>query len=192
MKTKRLKLQYFFLAIITLLTFSCSDGEDGAVGPTGPQGVNGQDGTNGQNGTDGQDGNANVQSFTYDLASVSDTFHDQNVPEISQEVIDNDVVLGYLKPAGTDRLYPIPNTNLTPLNIDVRVFINLERYSMDFYNRNANTTFSIAAGELDELRVVIIESTNKSSGQNILSQLKLQGVDINDYYQVMKHYNLTY
>ncbi|WP_024768804.1 hypothetical protein [Aquimarina macrocephali] len=187
MKTKKLKLKYFFLAFITLLALGCSDGEDGAVGPAGPQG--GQ-GIAGDNGTNGQDGNANVRSFTYDLSTVSGSFYDQSIPELTQEVIDNDAILGYLKLNGSTRLYPIPNTNLTPLGIDIRTFIELEKYSTDFYNRNLSTTFSVTAGQLDELRIVIIASTNRSGEQqDILSKLKVEGVDINDYYAVMKYFN---
>ncbi|WP_438422468.1 hypothetical protein [Aquimarina macrocephali] len=187
MKTKKLKLKYFLLILITLLALGCSDGEDGAVGPAGPQG--GQ-GIAGDNGTNGQDGNANVRSFTYDLSTVSGSFYDQSIPELTQEVIDNDAILGYLKLNGSPRLYPIPNTNLTPLGIDIRTFIELEKYSMDFYNRNLNTVFSVTAGQLDELRIVIIASTNRSGKQDdILSKLKEEGVDINDYYAVMKHFN---
>ncbi|PKV50001.1 hypothetical protein ATE84_2047 [Aquimarina sp. MAR_2010_214] len=182
MKTKKLK--HLFLAFITLLALGCSDGEDGAIGPQGEQGVAGSNGTN------GQDGNANVRSLTYDLSAVSGTFYDQSIPEFTQEVIDNDAILGYLKLNGSSRLYPIPNTNLTPLGIDVRTFIELEKYSMDFYNRNASTTFSVTAGQLDELRIVIIASTNRSGEQqDILSKLKTEGVDINDYYAVMKYFN---
>jgi hypothetical protein len=188
MKTKNLKLKYFFLLLITLLAFACSDGEDGAIGPAGPQG---EQGVAGINGTNGQDGNANVQSFTYDLSTVSGSFHDQSMPELTQEVIDNDAILGYLKLGGSTRLYPIPNNDLAPLGIDIRTFIELEQYSMDFYNRNLNTTFSVTAGELHELRIVIIASTNKNSEQrDILSKLKEKGVDINDYYAVMKHFNI--
>lgn len=187
MKTIQLKLKYFLLILITLFALGCSDGEDGAIGPVGPQG--GQ-GIAGGDGTNGQDGNANVRSFTYDLSTVSGSFYDQSIPELTQEVIDNDAILGYLKLNGSPRLYPIPNTNLTPLGIDIRAFIELEKYSMDFYNRNLSTTYSMVAGQLDQLRIIIIASTNRSGEQqDILSRLKAEGVDINDYYAVMKHFN---
>lgn len=186
MKTKKLKLKYFFLALITLLALGCSGGEDGAIGPAGPQG---EQGVAGSNGTNGQDGNANVRSFTYDLSTVSGLGHYQSIPEFTQEVIDNDAILGYLKLNGSIRLYPMPNHNLFPLGIDVRTFILLEGYVMDFYNRNLNTEFSVTTGQLDQLRIVIIASTNKNGKQvDILSKLKAEGVDINDYYAVMKHF----
>ncbi len=183
MKTKKIKPKYFFLALITLLALSCSDGEDGAIGPVGPQG--GQ-GIAGGDGTNGQDGNANVRSFTYDLSTVSGSFYDQSIPEFTQEVIDNDAILGYLKVPGSSGLHPIPNL----LGIYIKTSIELEKYSMHFYNSNLSTRFSVVAGQLEELRVVIIASTNRSGEQkDILSRLKAEGVDINDYYAVMKHFN---
>lgn len=44
------------IVMVSLLIFSCSDGEDGAIGPAGQDGVNGVDGTNGADGNDGADG----------------------------------------------------------------------------------------------------------------------------------------
>lgn len=183
MKHVILKFKYLFLAGLSILTFACSDGEDGAIGPAGPQGEQGTGGENGIN------GNANVQSFTYDLTAVSGSFYDQSIPEITQDVIDNDLVLGFLQLDGSTRLYPLPNTNLTPLGIDVRTFVNFEVYSMDFYRRNESTVFPTVAGQLNQLKVLIIESTNRSSTQSILSDLKAKGVDTNNYNAIMKYFN---
>lgn len=44
------------IVMVSLLIFSCSDGEDGAIGPAGQDGVNGVDGTNGTDGSNGADG----------------------------------------------------------------------------------------------------------------------------------------
>ncbi|WP_025666208.1 collagen-like protein [Aquimarina megaterium] len=44
------------IVMVSLLIFSCSDGEDGAIGPAGQDGVNGVDGANGTDGNDGADG----------------------------------------------------------------------------------------------------------------------------------------
>ncbi|WP_128755211.1 collagen-like protein [Aquimarina sediminis] len=57
------------ILLLSVLVFSCSDGEDGAIGPAGQDGINGvdgadgqdgQDGADGEDGTDGQPGTANV------------------------------------------------------------------------------------------------------------------------------------
>lgn len=44
------------IVMVSLLIFSCSDGEDGAIGPAGQDGVNGADGANGADGNDGANG----------------------------------------------------------------------------------------------------------------------------------------
>ncbi|TSE09369.1 MULTISPECIES: collagen-like protein [Aquimarina] len=44
------------IVMVSLLIFSCSDGEDGAIGPAGQNGIDGIDGTNGTDGNDGADG----------------------------------------------------------------------------------------------------------------------------------------
>ncbi|WP_025666021.1 hypothetical protein [Aquimarina megaterium] len=166
MKTKKSKLKSILLVFTILFTYSCCcNGEDGAIGPVGP-----------------------LRSFTYDLSTVSGTFHDQSIPELSQVVLDNDAILGYLKFNGSTNLYPIPTTK-TPLGIDIRTFISLGNYSMNFFIQNETTTFSVTAGQLEELRIVIIASTNINGKQvDILPKLKAEGVDINDYYAVMKHF----
>ncbi|WP_128755212.1 collagen-like protein [Aquimarina sediminis] len=51
------------MILLSVLVFSCSDGEDGAIGPAGQDGINGvdgQDGTNGEDGSEGATGTANV------------------------------------------------------------------------------------------------------------------------------------
>ncbi len=190
MKTRKVKLKYIFVALITIFTFCCSDGEDGAIGPAGPQGEQGIVGSNGTNGSDGQDGNANVRSFTYDLSIFSGLFHSQSVPELTQDVINNDVILGYLKATGSvNPLFPIPNNNifLTSSNIDIRVFITPQSYEIDFYEVNSNSAFNVSEGELEELRLIIIEATNKSSKHDIVSKLKSDGVDITNYKATMNY-----
>ncbi len=44
------------IVMLSVLMFSCSDGEDGAIGPAGQDGVNGVDGANGTGGNDGANG----------------------------------------------------------------------------------------------------------------------------------------
>lgn len=127
MKNAILKTKYVLLALVIAFTFSCS--EDGAVGPQGTSGQNGTDGTDGTNGTDGtdgQDGNANVISsdwFTPSSYTLSTGFggiklldHDQAAPEITQEIIDNGVVLVYGKLNGyTSSVWPTDQIALLPI-----------------------------------------------------------------------------
>ncbi|WP_299259315.1 collagen-like protein [uncultured Aquimarina sp.] len=83
------------LIMISLLIFSCSDGEDGAVGPAGLNGVDGTDGTDGETGT------ANViysdwidSEFEEDITDGFDSFS-ISAPELTQELIESGTLLVY-------------------------------------------------------------------------------------------------
>ncbi|OBR39394.1 hypothetical protein A9200_17465 [Maribacter hydrothermalis] len=176
-------------------------GEQGPAGENGTDGTNGMDGTNGTDGTngeDGEDGNANVATYTYDLSSESGSTIVVTAPVLTQEVIDNDLILGYLLKGGTTYT-PIP----APIyafglndNSDIAVEINLNRYWMYFYEVGTENFKSVSAGQLDELKLVVIESNSttsgKSSKENMVSRLKSAGVDTNDYYAVMDYFGLDY
>ncbi|KSA12439.1 collagen-like protein [Maribacter dokdonensis] len=173
-------------------------GEQGEQGETGPAGEDGTDGTNGTNGEDGEDGNANVDTYTYDLSSESGATITVNATALSQEVIDNDLILGYLLKNG-NTYTPIP----APIyafglgdNSDIAVEISLNRYWMFFYEVGTENLKSVTAGQLDELKLIVIESNSTTSGKsskaNTLSNLKSAGVDTNDYYAVMDYYGLAY
>ncbi|APQ16692.1 collagen-like protein [Maribacter hydrothermalis] len=176
-------------------------GEQGPAGENGTDGTNGMDGTNGTDGTngeDGEDGNANVATYTYDLSSESGSTIVVTAPVLTQEVIDNDLILGYLLKR-RHHYTPIP----APIyafglndNSDIAVEINLNRYWMYFYEVGTENFKSVSAGQLDELKLVVIESNSttsgKSSKENMVSRLKSAGVDTNDYYAVMDYFGLDY
>lgn len=99
---KNLFLLLLSAAILTLA--GCA--KDGDTGPAGPAG---KDGTNGTNGTDGQNGNANVQVVNYTIQSWEWTvygtagqaghsiYHEHQISQINQDIIDNGLVMQYLK-----------------------------------------------------------------------------------------------
>lgn len=177
---------------ITATSFSGSP-EDGRNGRDGINGVDGTDGAPGADGQDGVDGNANVRVFTYDISNVSNSFHDQGISAITQEVINNDVVLGYVISSNPNILIPIPASSNRFLRFDVEVFINVGIYSIDFLD-NTGTPLNINPGDLTRLKIVIIESTSsttgKSSKEDVLLELKKADVDVVDYYQVVEYFNL--
>jgi hypothetical protein len=81
------------LLVLSALMFSCS-GEDGATGPAG---------------ADGTDGNANVIVFHFgSRTSTGTVYYPYN---ITQEVMEQSLVLGYYNPAAigdTTTYYPVP------------------------------------------------------------------------------------
>jgi len=189
MKNVISKTKYVLMALIMVVTFSCSpeDGADGAQGPTGPSG---QDGTNGQ---DGEDGNANVQTFTFDVSAEAGSAIDlTNITEITQSVLDNDVLLSYMQVDNS--YYSIPGVGFGGDYV-VRTFAQVGRFFLGFFNWNG-TSYSISAGDVDMVKLIIIESSSTTakspSKQNVFNELKAAGVDINNYNEVMDYYGLDY
>ncbi|KPM30705.1 Hypothetical protein I595_3202 [Croceitalea dokdonensis DOKDO 023] len=202
MKTTLLKLKYYLIGSIVILALSCSaedgmDGMDGAPGPQGEQGppgqngadgedgqdgangTDGQDGEDGQDGQDGADGNANVNSYIFDISNVSGTLYGQNIPELTQSVIDNDVVLGYVK--RNNNWYPLPAIGFF-LPFSIAADISPGFYIMNFVDPADGSSFSIPAGALDLLKVVVIESTSNTTGKNSYPDFsKMTYFEVMDY-----------
>jgi hypothetical protein len=175
------------LALLVAFSVSCSpeDGNDGAQGPAGPAGTN------------GTDGNANVQTFTFDATTFSGSFDDVAIPELTQNVLDNDAVLSYLTNNGSNWV-PIPCPFDTYLfDFSVHVGLGVGFLTLD-YGDASGSNFSISAGDLQTLKVVIIESTSTTTGktfsgkQQIYNELNQAGVNINDYYAVCDFYGIAH
>lgn len=201
MKNAILNTKLFVMVLGAVLVLSCSaeDGQDGQNGAIGPQGVAGIDGIDGQ---DGLDGNANVINITFDVSEITGDNFNMEVPGLTTEIVENGVVLAYLKSANSWQ--QIPGTRIL-LN-DVTVYIDVNTYlfsfnggtSYDFYMEftQGGSDYSIASGDMETLRVVLIESnstiTSKTNQISALQELKNAGVDTSDYYAVMDHFGLDY
>ncbi len=174
-------------------------------GPEGPQGPPGKDGTDGVNGTDGVDGNANVQTYIFNNPTWDGSYWmDLHLPTgvLTQEVIENDVILGYVKPR-TYVVNPIPGLIASsPMkNIRVNLFTNHNYYRIVCYNQDGSIPTSSQLPPLDWAKVIIIESTNTTTAngnsrgvspyQAVLNELKAAGVDINNYYDVCAYYGIN-
>ncbi|MEM6893215.1 MAG: hypothetical protein AAF554_05950 [Bacteroidota bacterium] len=207
MKTTLLKLKYFLIASIVILTISCSaeDGEDGingmdgAPGIQGEQGLAGQDGADGQDGTDGQDGqdgvdgedgqdgtdgNANVNAYTFDISGVEGSLYGQNIPELTQSVLDNDVVLGYVK--RNNNWFQLPAIgHFLPFSIATDMTPGF--YFLNFVNLADGGNFTITAGALDLLKVVVIESNSNTTSKNGHPDFSKM-----TYFEVMDYLGLEY
>lgn len=191
-----------------------TDGQDGAAGVQGEQGIQGErgetgpagaNGTDGTNGTDGQDGNANVRSFRYSLTSVASSRHSIEIPQLTTDVMENDVILTYLQFSRPLLLtYQLPamiNVGLgggRTISAEVAVALWAGRITLLFREPGSVTSLrdsDIQAGDLRTLRVVIIKSTDSATGkntkQNINQELKAAGVDIDNYDEVARYYGLN-
>ena len=174
-------------------------GEQGPAGIDGVDGVDGTNGTDGSDGTDGADGNANVNTYVFDLSSKSGASIPNNLPELTQDVIDNDLIIGYLQNGVSGTYYPVPASvwpNGTGGFYDVATDIAVGKYWVHFYQVGTQTLMSVLGVELGKLKIVIAESTSTNTGktgkESIREELKTAGVDMNDYYAVMDYFGLAY
>ncbi len=198
MKNVMNKTKYVVMALMVLIAFSCSkDGEDGSDGAIGPKGEQGAQGLAGEN---GEDGNANVNTYVFDLSSESGSSIPVDLPELTQDVIDNDLIIGYLQNgAGSGTYYPIPAgvwPNGTGGFYDIAVDIAVGKYWVHFYQVGTQTFMDVTSVELGKLKIIVAESTNTTTGKSgkvsIHESLKSAGVDINDYFAVMDYFGLDY
>lgn len=198
MKNVMNKTNYLVMALVFLIAYSCSkDGEDGTDGAIGPKGDQGEQGLAGEN---GEDGNANVNTYVFDLSSESGSSIPVDLPELTQDVIDNDLIIGYLQNgAGSGTYYPIPAgvwPNGTGGFYDIAVDIAVGKYWVHFYQVGTQTFMDVTSVELGKLKIIVAESTNTTTGKNgkvsIRESLKSAGVDINDYFAVMDYFGLDY
>lgn len=195
MKARFKFFQLLLLSAVFILS-SCS-GEDGEMGPQGPQGtqgVQGLQGDPGPQGNPGQDGNANVQTILYDVSTESGSQINLSVSQFTQSVLDNDVILWYIDVGNL--VYPIPGSGPNAQYV-VRVYAQVNTTRLSFHNWDG-TSYSISAGDIDEVKIIIIESSNTTTGKStstksdVFNELKQAGVDVNDYYAVLDYYGIDY
>lgn len=170
-----------------------TNGINGTDGNDGTNGTNGTNGTDGTNGTNGEDGNANVLSLKYDITAASGTSYTLDA-NLSESIIDDGVVLAYVRV--DQSWYQVPNQRVLTngfslIDIASEFTSNGNSYSFNLSFIRDGAPITIAAGDLDELRLVLITPTlvsGKSSSRSELDQLHEAGVDVSDYYQMMEYY----
>ena len=190
-----------FLTYVLFLGFavsSCS-GDDGAIGPVGPVG------------TDGTDGNANVQTYVYNNPAWNGFGFAMEIDMadvLSDDILENDALMVYVKHSGVDMVANIPGNVWTPgwknygvnvgnsVSTDPGIFIlQITSFEMDgIPTLNANLQ------PIDWVKIIIIESINTtttdgsrtaSTQQAVYNELADAGVDVNDYYAVCAYYGIN-
>ena len=193
MKTTISKLKYVFFLIVIAGFVSCK----GEIGPPGADGIDGIDGT---------DGNANVQTYVYNNPEWG-IFNrlDIHMPDIlTDDVIQNDVILGYIKVSGIPYTSPIPGKFDDFATYEVMLFGGTDNlYRVLSYESNGSPTPNLDLYILDWVKIIIIDSANTTTydgnggkslnpQQAIYDELEEAGVNINNYYEVMDYYGLDY
>ncbi len=212
MKTLKFLSYATFVLFLGLAISSCTkEGPQGPEGPAGPQGPQGEQGPA------GQDGNANVQTYVFNSPSWNLSGYGMIIDMssiLTNEIIENDVILGYVKNTNYSEVFPIPGL----VWID-EPFYTYRNYSMEINGSPTSDAYipefniliaSIETDgsftpdadlqEMDWFKCIIIESTNTTTTngngrpanpkQAILDELAAANVDINDYYAVCAYYGI--
>ena len=157
-----------------------ADGQDGATGPQGPKG---------DDGADGQDGSALARTYIHQVSSNSGSQINLNVPQFTDGVLTFDAILYFMQASGN--WYSIPGGGEGNGYV-VRCFSKEGEAQIRFHNHDGSS-YSIAAGDIDWVKIVIIDSElGSKSSRGALADLKSAGVDTNDYYAVMDYLGLEY
>jgi len=164
---------------LSISMISCTkEGPEGPAGPAGPAGINGTDGV------DGMNGNANVVSVIFNDRLIEVGLNDFVVPQITQEIFDTGLVLGYVTVSGNEFWETIP------VVVGGNVILDLDRIRLGGLSLTSTFTQTL------NFRFIIIASSSSTSGKSrvetIRERLEREGVDLNDYYAVMDYFGLAY
>ena len=191
MKTTMKFLGLAFITLCLTLTSCVKDGEDGQDGAIGPQGTVG---TNGANGTDG---NANVIASEWtnlNFPSSWDTNDEARFTlsdtNITQDVIDTYALLSYVKLSGSETsASSIPFISLAK-QYEIHDSMSVGEY-VAFAIVN-NIIAQPTPPTNHQVRYVLIAPSSLSGKNNApsLKKMKRDGIDIDNYGQVMDYLGL--
>jgi hypothetical protein len=154
-------------------------GAAGITGATGAGGANGADGAAGATGATGATGtaSANVNSYLFTAQSVfALSATTLNVPDITQAIVTQGIVLVYVRDTGTSAWFSLPYSVGTTNTIKVA----------DYNVGHVNITSSFSSAGNIDFRVVIIAVTSLT---NLM--VTHPGININNYTQLAAALNIT-
>ncbi len=164
-------IKFLSLALLLILV-AC----EGPVGPAGPPGPQGEQGESGDKGEPGEPGNANVAAriITLRASDFTDFFGSFEsavypVPEITQEVVDNGIVLAYTN-LGSESIW----FTMDPFGAAYEY--SLGQFELTIY-RLSGSEIRSPSWDGYRIKVVIIYPPSTEIIQN---------VDLEDYVAVMK------
>ncbi|MEX0290181.1 MAG: hypothetical protein AB3N14_13820 [Flavobacteriaceae bacterium] len=119
-------------------------------------------------GKDGKDGNANVQTYILNISDETefDVSLSLPLPELTQEVIDNDLVVVYARFENDPILYALPRAAMPASNhpeaFSIAVGLDPQRIIL-LFREPEGAEFSIFSDQLEQVKVVIAEATNTTT-----------------------------
>ena len=169
MKTIRFIGSILALSVLTVMgACSSEDGEDGAIGPQGPQGEQGPQGAPGEQGEQGETGTANViysdwieSELDDDIIATGSGF-DIDVPDLTQEIVNEGVVLVFgrnVPGLGSPDIFQLPfitSSNFYSFRIEDAEVLRITVASID--GTSVGTPF------FEDYRYVIIPGGQRATG----------------------------
>lgn len=187
----RISKQIFSVLVIVGLVLSCSkDGNDGAVGPQGPQGEQGPQGPQGAEGSDGEIGTANVIYSEWIASELDDNIiatgsgFSVEVSELTQEVMDTGVILGYGKNdfvVGSN-IYQLPFLSGTN-----QYLVRPAEPGMIRFEVSSIEGLSVGTSFFEEYRYVIIPGGNPASSGKSSTVINYNKMS---YEEIIEHFNI--
>ncbi|SNY99993.1 hypothetical protein [Flagellimonas pacifica] len=148
-------------------------------------------GEKGNDGNDGQDGNANVKRFDIDMSDFAGPTYTNTLAIAPQDLPDYTIFF-YLKQSN-GILIPVPGSLEADLYYS-RIEYNEDtaEFTLKFYQTSTNTPYNVTIGKFTIFRIVAIKTplTSKNGNENLISQLKADGIDTNDYHAVAKYFGI--
>ena len=197
------------LLFVLIVAVSCkketgpagANGTNGVNGATGPNGANG---TNGVNGVTGTTGTANViyspwilfddakWSAVVNIFGKNMRIYTDSIPAITQNVVDNGVVLSYIKCVGvSNTAFALPCTfynMMSPVNQYFGLDFSLGVMSIPFYNLDDNLDPGLLSGASGNYyRYIIIPGGTPVAGAKISNE-ELKAMN---YKQVCNYLNIA-
>lgn len=179
-------LLVFIFALFLSFTVSCS--KDEVEGPQGAQGIEGEQGPKGDQGDKGEQGNANVQVFAKSISSETwETVGSYskghlrltiNVPVLTSDVIDDSVILIYVK--SSDFSY---NWAILPYHSERDVLVNADIKSGKVILKRSQGGKASTQSNFTDVRIVIIEPSESTD-------LSASTLDFGNYDAVEAYYGL--
>lgn len=163
-------LIFFIYLILIQFSVSCR-GPEGIEGPPGPKGAQGPAGPKGDT---GEKGNANVNSFTFSDQNISSSAGlSLKIPAITEEVLEQGFILGYIRISGESIWYALPY-------IEGNETINI----FSIAEETVNITSTIDTQNVD-IRIVVVEGMSNTN-----MRLKNPSVNFGNFSEVKEFFNL--
>lgn len=190
--TKKLLFTCIAMLTIGFILTGCKDGEigpQGPAGPAGPTGPTGANGTNGSNGATGATGSANViysPWITLPKGVLVDNlwYFDIALPQLTQDQVNNGVLLAYLGDTGAS--FALPFTEGNPAGQGTSYFVNWDanQKKMTLHIRPIGAIPVNWANLLVQVKIryIIIPGAVKTAMN--------PNINFNDYNEVQKYFKI--